>query len=101
MAGFDLDKQRSGTIPGLGRVEAGYFDFSDGASTTEVPTRLTANSYVMGFGIGDSTQVSGGGQTHQLVVTTDGDVSTGGNVTFKRVGYIDVSARYRYMLIGW
>ena len=97
MAGFDLDAQRSGTIPGFGRVEGGYIDFSATSATVEVPTRLT--STVLGFGLADSTQVDD--QNTALIATTDGDIS-GGNITFKRqgVGFLK-DQRFRYMMFGW
>ncbi len=99
MAGIDLDAMRSGTIPGLGRVEGGRIDFSAGSRTVEVVTRL--NTYWMGFAIADTTQSGSVGQSGTLVATTDGDISAS-NITFTRHGLtINADARFRYMLIGW
>ncbi len=99
MAGFELESQRSGTIPGFGRIEGGYIDFSATSRTAEVVTRCT--SYWLGFGIADSTQSDGSGNNFSLIATTDGDIS-GNNVTFKRQGqYVGADARFRYILFGW
>ena len=97
--GIDLDAQRMGVLPGFGRVEGGYIDFSAASRTLDVPTRLT--TCLLGFAIADSTQSAGSGANHALIATTDGDVS-GGTVTFKRQGlYIEADARFRYFMIGW
>lgn len=99
MAGFDMDSQRSGTIPGFGRVEAGYIDFSAASQTAEVVTRCT--SFWIGFGVADSTQSGGGGNNYSLIATTDGDIS-GENITFRRQSpQYDYDARFRYLLLGW
>lgn len=97
MAGFELDQQRSGTIPGAGRIDFGYYDFSSGSATVEVPTRLT--TCVFGLGMADYDS-SAPGNNH-LAISTDCSVSSGA-ITFKRHGpYIEEDTRFRYIVIGW
>ena len=92
--GFDLDSQKSGTIPGAGRTESGYYDISSGSMTVEVPTRLT--SVDMGFGIAKKVTAN-----NTNVVTTD-CVVTSGAVTFKRMSpYKGEDVRFYYELRGW
>jgi len=96
MAGIDLDLQKSGTIPGAGRVELGAYDISSGSWTVEVPTRLTTCHF--GLGIADYDT---GNDSNILVVPTD-CVITSGAVTFGRTGSIvDEDVRFRYLLAGW
>lgn len=102
MAGIDLDAQRAGTIPGLGRVEAGFIDFSAGTDSLDVPTRHSPNTFIMGFGIAETVYVGVNQANQRLIATTDGDV-TDGNVTFVLAGPSGQAGdvRVRYMLIGW
>jgi len=97
MAGIDLDNLRSGLIPGSGIVEFNRVDFSAGSRTVEVATRL--NTCWLGFGLADTTQSTEG--VHNLIATTDGDVSNG-NITFTRHGpYFGADARFNIFLTGW
>ena len=97
MAGFDLDNVRGGVIPGAGPIEMGTMDFTAGGRTVEVVTRL--NTCWMGFGIADSTQTTEG--VHNLIASTDADVSAG-NITFYRHGpYVGAAAKFHYVLVGW
>lgn len=96
MAGFDLDKQKSGTIPGAGRCEYGYYDISSGSFTVEVPTRL--NTCWFGIGLAD---MDTGGDNNVLVFNTDCAI-TSGAVTFRRnSGYGAEDVTFRYFLAGW
>jgi hypothetical protein len=94
MAGFDLDTQKSFTLPGGGRGESGYFDISARSRSAEVPTTLT--SCYAGFAIAQ-TASSG----HSLIATTDCAV-TAGAITFWRHGqYVQEDTRYYYEVKGW
>jgi hypothetical protein len=94
MAGFDLDLQHAGNVPGLGWVESGVFDISSGSRTVEVPTRLTTcNS---GMGMADMSTVN-----NTTFLTTD-RVITSSFVTFKRHGaFIGEDVRFSYFLTGY
>ena len=94
MAGFELDSQKSFTLPGGGRGEAGYADVSSGSWTVEVPTRLVSCYY--GKGIAKKVTAN-----NTLVVTTD-CVITSGAVTFKRMSpFKGEDVRFYYELFGW
>lgn len=94
MAGFDLDAQRSFTLPGGGRGESGYFDISARSRSIEIPTRLT-ECY---FGQANANLTSTG---HSLLATTD-CVITAGAITFFRHGqYAQEDVRYYYEVKGW
>jgi len=93
--GRDLDTQRSGTLPGAGRVDIGYYDISSGSLTVEVPTILTTCNF--GIGMADMN----GDDNNCLVFNTDCVISAG-NVTFRRnSGYTAEDVRFRYLLVGW
>ena len=95
MAGFDLDAQRSGTITGFGMIEGGYFDFTAGSRTVDVPTRMT--KALVGFGVAQSKSPSWQG----LVATTNGDVSSGA-ITFDRASTFEAEdLRVHYILLGY
>ncbi len=98
MAGFDLDKQHSYTIPGGGRGEAGYFDVStfgvDMSNTVDVPTRLLTIYHSNAHP--DITMAQ-----YIPFVATDGDI-TSANVTFTvQCLNRDMTARIYYELKGW
>jgi len=57
MAGFDLDNQHSGTLPGGLRIEAGEYTVSDGTQTM-VPTQLL--KLLGGIAVGESTDYVSG-----------------------------------------
>lgn len=96
MAGRDLETQRSGTIPGGGRADFGYYDISSGSWTVEVPTNLTTCFF--GFGIADYDT---GGDNNTLVIPTDRVISSGA-VTFRRTGpFANEDLRFSYFLAGW
>lgn len=92
---FDLTAQRGGRIPGFGRIEAGFFDFSLDSLTVEVATQL--DYCIMGLGIAKSNDPDWQG----AIATTDGDVSSG-YLTFKRsTGYEGETNRIHYFVLGW
>ena len=96
MAGFDLDQQRSYTLPGGGRGESGLFDISSGSRSVEVPTRLT--SCYAGWAI---AQTDTANIQHCLLATTDGSISAGA-ITFWRHGsFKGEDTRYYYEVKGW
>ncbi len=96
MAGFDLDTQRSFTIPGGGRGEAGYFDISAWSRNAEVPTRLTSCYYGLATAESDTSNIN-----FHLVATTDCSISSGA-ITFRRHGmYIQEDTRFYYVVYGW
>jgi len=96
MAGIDLATQYSGTLPGAGSVDVGYYDISSGSWTVEVPTRLTTCFF--GLGIADYDT---GGDNNTLVFPTD-CVITAGAVTFRRTGpYNAEDERFRYIMVGF
>lgn len=99
MAGFDDNKQRSFTIPGGGRGEAGYFEFSGTSITVDVPTRMTT-MYEW------NTQVAAD-PSYSLPnpftngIDTDADISNGA-VTFTRETMrADLSQKVYYSAKGW
>ena len=93
---FDLEAQKSGTLPGAGRMEIGYQDISSGSWTIEVATRLTECYF--GLGIADYNTV---GDNNTLVFPTD-CVITAGAITFRRTGpHAGEDERFRYILAGW
>jgi len=97
MAGIDLASQYSGTLPGAGSVDVGYYDISAGSLTVEVPTRLTTCF----FGLGIADYVTNG-DNNTLVFPTDCAVSTAGAVTFRRTGpNAGNDERFRYIMIGF
>lgn len=94
MAGFDLDTQRSYTLPGGGRGESGYFDVSSRSRSAEVPTRLT--SCYAGTAVAKTNST-----THSLIATTDCAI-TAGAITFWRHGqFAQEDVRYYYEVKGW
>jgi hypothetical protein len=94
--GWDLETQKSGTLPGAGRIEVGYQDISSGSWTIEVPTQLTTCYFGLGMADYDT-----GGDNNTLVFPTDCAISSGA-VTFRRTGpYNAEDERFRYVLVGW
>ncbi|KKN49903.1 hypothetical protein LCGC14_0638290 [marine sediment metagenome] len=97
MAGFDLAAQHGGQITGFGMIEGGYFDFSAGSQTADVPTRM---SYAyMGFGVTRNNDVNSD-VVDSLIATTDGDI-TNGVITFRRQGLQAADSRVYYTLTGF
>jgi len=96
MAGFDLVTQKSFTIPGGGRGEAGYFDVSSGSRSTEVPTRLTSCYFGLGVAQSDASNIQ-----HNVLATTDCAITTAA-ITFYRHGAVkQEDTRYYYIVFGW
>jgi len=98
MAGYDLAAQHSGQITGFGMIEGGFFDFSAGSLTVDVPTRMS-NAYC-GFGITRNDLGSSTDLMDNLIATTDGDI-TNGNITFRRQGLQKADTRVYYLLTGF
>ena len=102
MAGFDLDLQRSYTLPGGGRGESGRVDFDAGSFCAALPTRLV-NIYAWNAHPAEDFT----GQTKDLNMwenrlTVDIDDVTNGNIIVKRSTMInDVSASWYYEVKGW
>ena len=97
MAGFDDSIQRGGQITGFGRIEGGYFDFSAGSPTADVPTRMTTAIFGFGISRNDDTDTD---LVDSLIATTDGDI-TNGSITFRRQGQQAADTRIYYILTGW
>jgi hypothetical protein len=96
MAGFNLDTQKSFTLPGGGRGESGYIDISSGSRSQEVPTRLT--SCYSGWAI---AQTDTSNYQYNLIATTDCSISSAA-ITFYRHGPTkQEDTRYYYEVKGW
>lgn len=95
--GFDLAAQHGGQITGFGMIEGGYFDFSAGSATVDVPTRMS-NAYC-GFGIARNNLGNSTDLMDSLIATTDGDI-TNGSITFRRQGLQKADTRTYYVLLG-
>jgi len=102
--GFDLDKQRSYTLPGGGRGEAGTVDFSAGSFCQALPTQMI-NIYA--WGANPAIDVTGTGATNDLNLyergcTVDiGDITNSSIIVKRQTGRSDVSASYYYEIKGW
>lgn len=96
MAGFDLDKQKSFTIPGGGRGEAGYFDISAYSRSQEVPTRLNTCYFGVGIAQLDTAYIQ-----HNLIATTDCSISTAAMTFYRHGQHIQEDTRYYYIVFGW
>lgn len=93
---FDLDTQKSFTIPGGGRGEAGYFDISSRSRSAEVVTRLNTCYFGLGVAQTDTDNIQ-----HGILATTDCSISSGA-ITFWRHGqYTQEDTRYYYIVFGW
>jgi hypothetical protein len=102
MAGFDLDLQKSYTLPGGGRGEAGRIDFSEGSFCQAVPTRLLS---MYAFGAHPAVDVTGNSYDLNMFenrLTVDiGDISNSNIIVKRSTMRNDLSASYYYEAKGW
>jgi len=106
MAGFDLDKQRSYTLPGGGRGEAGIIDFSSGSYCQALPTQMVSIYSWQAHPAIDFTANSNSNQLDfamwEIRATVDIDDITNSNIVVHRQTMRDdVSARWYYEVKGW
>lgn len=106
MAGFDLDKQKSYTLPGGGRAEAGYIDFSSGSYCQALPTQMVTMYSWMAHPAIDFTTNSNSTQRDfaqwENRLTVDiADITNSNIVVHRQTQREDVSARWYYEVKGW
>ena len=102
MAGFDLETQRSYTLPGGGRGEAGKIDFDAASFCQAVPTRLLSIYSFIGHPSVDVTGQSIDLNMWENGITCDINDITNSNIIVKRSTMKnDVSATYYYEIKGW
>jgi hypothetical protein len=104
MAGFDLETQKSYTLPGGGRGETSRVDFSAGSFCQAVATTMTS---IYAWNANPSIDVTGTGATYDLNLyerglTVDiGDITSSGLITKRQTGKGDISASYYLDIKGW
>ena len=103
--GFDLDKQRSYTLPGGGRGEAGYIDFSSGSYCQALPTQMITmyawNAHpAVDFTLYANHTMDLNMWENRLTVDI-GDITNSNIVVHRSTQRADVSARYYYSVKGW
>ena len=104
MAGFDLDKQKSYTLPGGGRGETSRIDFSAASFCQAVPTTMTS---IYAWNANPSIDVTGTGATYDLNlnergITLDiGDITNSNLIVKRQTASNDVSASYFLDVKGW
>ena len=103
--GFDLEKQRSYTLPGGGRGEAGQIDFSAASFCQAVPTTMVS---MYAFNASPSIDATTTGvasldiNSTELGCTVDiGDITNSFIVVKRQTNRIDVSATWYYEVKGW
>ncbi len=102
MAGFNLDTQRSYTLPGGGRGEAGRVDFDAASYCTALPTRMTS---IYAFAAYPTEDVSGNSKDlnmweNRLTVDYD-DISNASIIIKRSTMRADLSAHWNYEIKGW
>lgn len=104
MAGFDLERQRSYMLPGGGRGEAGYIDFSAASFCNALSTQMVSIYAWAAYPAIDFTLYSNAGDvnTTEKSLTTDiGDISNSFLTVVRSTSRADVSARWFYEVKGW
>ena len=100
--GFDLDKQRSYTLPGGGRGEAGRIDFSSASFCQAVPTTMVSIYAWNAFPAIDVTGQAFDLNMFENRATVDIDDITNSNIIVKRSTFTNAfSASYYYEIKGW
>ncbi len=102
--GFDLEKQRSYTLPGGGRGEAGQIDFSSGSFCQAVPTTMVT---MYAFNGNPAIDVTEPGATYHINSTELGlnsniaDITNSFIIVKRQTISNDVSASWFYEAKGW
>lgn len=103
--GFDLDKQRSYTLPGGGRGESGYIDFSIASYCAALPTQMVSIYYWNAHPAIDFTLYANHTKDLNMYenrLTVDiGDITNSNVIVYRATMRADVSARWNYELKGW
>lgn len=100
MAGFDINAQKSYTLPGGGRGESGKIDFSQNSFCSAVPTRLSSVYSYSAFPAVDYTKANANVFTNDVVC--DMSINTNGSICFRRMcSRTDLSSSVYYTLQGW
>ena len=104
MAGFDLDLQRSYTLPGGGRGESGRIDFSAGSYCQAVPTTMIT-MYAWNASPGIDVTSPGASldlNSTELGLSADiGDITNSFIIVKRQTNRTDVSASWYYSVFGW
>jgi len=104
MAGFDLDKQKSYTLPGGGRGETSRIDFSADSFCQAVPTTMTS---IYAWNGNPGIDVTGTGATYDLnlwergISLDIGDITNSSLIVKRQTGRSDISATYYLDVKGW
>lgn len=101
MAGWDDSKQRSFTVPGGGRGEAGKVDFSAASYCAALPTRMTSiYAWQACPGI-DPTSTTDVNAFERMLTVDIADITNGNIIVKRQTARTDISATWYYQCLGW
>lgn len=104
MAGFDLELQRSYTLPGGGRGEAGRIDFDAGSYCAAVPTTMVS---LYAWNATPAADVTSPGASLNINSTENGiainidDITNSFIIAKRQTSRSDLSHSYYYEVKGW
>ncbi len=104
MAGFDLEKQRSYTLPGGGRGESSRVDFSAASFCQALPTTMTsiyAFNATPGFDVTIPGSNFGLNSTELGCTANIADITNSFIILKRQTNRLDVSSTWYVDIKGW